>query len=283
MQDLSNINVVRSILERNGFHFSKALGQNFIIDPQLCPRIAENGVNMPELGVIEIGPGIGALTCELAKRAKKVVAVELDLRLIPLLSETLSDFSNVEIINADILKLDLRTLLAEKFLGMDVVVCANLPYYITSPVLITLLENRLSIKSITVMVQKEAAQRLCAPVGSREAGAITVAVNYYSVVKKLFDVPSCSFLPRPKVDSSVIRLDIRDKAPVALKDEKFFFNLVRAVFSQRRKTAANSIGSGLGIEKERIIAALSQMGLNETARAESFCLDQLANLANLLI
>ncbi|MBQ7548194.1 MAG: methyltransferase domain-containing protein, partial [Clostridia bacterium] len=180
MENLSDIGVVREILNRHGFKFSKSLGQNFIINPSVCPRIAENGVDDGGVGIIEVGAGIGVLTAELARRARKVVSVELDERLLPVLDETLAGFDNVKIINGDILKLDLNRLIEDEFDGMRVAVCANLPYYITSPVIMRLLESRADISSVTVMVQKEAAQRLCAEVGSREAGAVSVAVNYYS-------------------------------------------------------------------------------------------------------
>jgi len=187
MQNLTDINVVRDVLSRHGFTFSKALGQNFLINPSVCPQMAEC-CGADGQGVLEIGPGIGVLTAELAKRAQKVVSLELDKRLLPVLAETLADFDNVTIVNDDVLKVDLRALLEEHFAGMEVCVCANLPYYITSPVIMRLLEERLPFCSITVMVQKEAADRLCAPVGSREAGAVTVAVQYYARAEKLFSV-----------------------------------------------------------------------------------------------
>ena len=178
MQNLSDISVIRSVLEKHGFNFSKALGQNFLINPSVCPRMAEYSLADENTGVIEIGAGIGVLTAELAKIAKKVVCVELDTRLLPILDETLADFDNIEIVNADVMKTDLKALIEEKFQGMDVVVCANLPYYITSPVITMLLESRLPIKAVTVMIQKEASDRLCTPVGSRDSGAITVCTNY---------------------------------------------------------------------------------------------------------
>ncbi len=230
-------------------------------------------------GVIEIGAGIGVLTAELAKRAKKVVSLELDTRLIPVLAGTLEDFDNVEVLNADVLKTDLHELIASRFNGMRVVVCANLPYYITSPVIMYLLESRIPIDAVTVMVQKEAAARLCAPVGSRDAGAVTVAVNYYADAKKLFDVSAGSFMPAPKVDSSVIRLDIRPDPPVEISDEKFFFHVVKAAFGQRRKTASNSLSAGLGIPKDKINAAIEAAGLPASVRAESLDMENLARLS----
>lgn len=280
MQNLSDVSVIKDILSRHGFTFSKALGQNFLINPSVCPRMAEACGADENTGIIEVGPGIGVLTAELAKRAKKVVSIELDTRLLPVLDETLSDFDNVKIINADVLKTDLKKLIEEEFAGMKVSVCANLPYYITSPVIMYLLESRLDIESLTVMVQKEAAQRLCAAVGSRDAGAVTVAVDYYSNANKVFDVSAGSFMPAPKVDSSVIRLDVRKQPPVELKDEKLFFRMVKAVFAQRRKTASNSISAGMSLSKPVVLEAIANAGYGENVRAESFTLDELATLSN---
>ena len=280
MQNLSDASVVKDLLSRHGFKFSKALGQNFLINPTVCPRMAQACGADESTGVIEVGPGFGVLTAELAKKAKKVVSIELDERLLPVLDETLAEFNNVKIINADVLKVDLKKMIEEEFGGMKVAVCANLPYYITSPVIMHLLESRLPIENLTVMVQKEAAQRLCAPVGSREAGAVTVAVDYYSDAKKAFDVSAGSFMPAPKVDSSVIKLDIRKQPPVTLKDEKLFFRMVKAVFAQRRKTAANSISAGMSLPKEKVYAAIANAGYPETIRAESFTMEELAVLAN---
>ena len=270
MQDLSNINTIKEILSAHGFTFSKSLGQNFLINPTVCPRMAEACGADENTGVIEIGAGIGVLTAELAKRAKKVVSLELDTRLIPVLAGTLEDFDNVEVLNADVLKTDLHELIASRFAGMRVVVCANLPYYITSPVIMYLLESRIPIDAVTVMVQKEAAARLCAPVGSRDAGAVTVAVNYYADAKKLFDVSAGSFMPAPKVDSSVIRLDIRPDPPVEISDEKFFFRVVKAAFS---------LSAGLGIPKDKINAAIEAAGLPASVRAESLGMENLARLS----
>lgn len=278
MQNLSDISVIRSVLERHGFNFSKALGQNFLINPSVCPRMAEYSLADKNTGVIEIGAGIGVLTAELAKIAKKVVCVELDTRLLPILDETLADFDNIEIVNADVMKTDLKALIEEKFQGMDVVVCANLPYYITSPVITMLLESRLPIKAVTVMIQKEAADRLCTPVGSRDSGAITVCTNYYAEVKQLFNVSRGSFMPAPNVDSTVIRLDIREYPAVEVSDEKKFFKMVKAAFAQRRKTALNSISSGMGLSKTQVADALRDSGLEENVRAEKLTMEELATL-----
>ncbi|MBQ5824267.1 MAG: 16S rRNA (adenine(1518)-N(6)/adenine(1519)-N(6))-dimethyltransferase RsmA [Clostridia bacterium] len=280
MKNLSDISVVKDLLSRHGFKFSKALGQNFLINPTVCPRMADACGADENTGVIEVGPGFGVLTAELAKKAKKVVSIELDERLLPVLDETLADFDNVEIINSDVLKVDLHKLIEEKFSGMKVAVCANLPYYITSPVIMHLLESRLPVENITVMVQKEAAQRLCAPVGSRDAGAVTVAVDYYADAQKMFDVSAGSFMPAPKVDSSVIRLNVRKDPPIELCDEKMFFRMVKAVFAQRRKTAANSISAGMALPKDVVYQAIEAAGYSENVRAESFTLNELAALSN---
>lgn len=280
MSELSDINVIKDVLSRHGFSFSKALGQNFLVNPTVCPKMAEECGADENTGVIEIGAGIGVLTKELAKRAKKVVSVELDTRLLPVLDETLAEFDNVEIVNADIMKLDLYKLIEEKFQGMKVAVCANLPYYITSPVITMLLESKLPIESVTVMIQKEVADRLTAPVGSRDSGAVTVCVNYFSKPEKLFDVKRGSFMPMPKVDSAVIRLTVRKEPPVPVADEKKFFRLVKAAFSMRRKTALNSISSGLGIPKQTVEQALVHAGLDLNVRAEKLTLSDFAALSD---
>lgn len=281
MENLSNIGVIKDILFRHGFTFSKKLGQNFLVNPSVCPKIAELGNAMPGYGILEIGPGIGVLTNELAKRADKVVAVEIDKRLIPVLDETLSEYSNVKVINSDILELDLHSLIAVEFSGLKVAVCANLPYYITSPILMRLLESRLPISSITAMVQKEAGVRLCAPLGTREAGAVTVAVNYFSEAKILFDVSRGSFMPSPNVDSCVVRFDIRDKTPKTL-DEEFFFRVVRGMFSQRRKTLVNCVSGSLGIDKQTVSTAVERSGLNQSVRPESLNMQQMISFSDSL-
>lgn len=283
MQNLSDISVIKKILSEHGFTFSKSLGQNFLINPTVCPRMAEACGADSDTGVLEIGAGIGVLTAELAKQAKKVVSLELDTRLIPVLAETLGEFSNVEVLNADVLKIDLNKLIDDCFQGMHIAVCANLPYYITSPVIMALLESRIPVDAVTVMVQKEAAARLCAPVGSRDAGAVTVAVNYYAQAEKLFDVSAGSFMPAPKVDSSVIRLNIRKEPPVEVSDEKFFFKVIKAAFGQRRKTASNSLSAGLGIPKDKVSAAIAAAGFEPSVRAESLTMQELARLSECLL
>lgn len=280
---LTNIGTVKEILGRHGFNFSKGLGQNFLINPDVCPRIAEMGNAREGYGILEIGTGIGVLTKELALRADKVSAVEIDTRLMPVLDETLKEFNNIKIYNEDVMKADLQQIIADDFAGLNVAVCANLPYYITSPVIMLLLESRLPIDSITVMVQKEAAQRLCAKVGSRESGAITVGVNYYGSVKLLFGVSRGSFMPSPNVDSAVIRIDIDKEHRLTEEEEKFFFRMVKAGFSQRRKTLANSLCSMLGIAKNDVYSALSGLGISESVRIEALTMEQLMALAKELM
>lgn len=280
--ELSDKKSVSRILESGGFTFKKSLGQNFLIDPSVCPAMADAACG-EDTGVIEIGPGAGVLTAELAKRAKRVVSIELDERLRQVLAKTLADFDNVKLIFADVMKTDLSAVIKENFSDCGrVTVCANLPYYITSPVIMSLLESRLPVESITVMVQKEAAQRLCAEVGSRDAGAVTAAVKYYAESEILFEVPKTSFMPPPKVDSAVIQLKILEKPPVETKDEEFFFKFVKSCFAQRRKTLVNTVSSTLGIDKEALRGALADIGLEPTVRGEALTLPQLAELADRL-
>ena len=282
MQNLTNLGTIRTIMDRFGFTFSKSLGQNFIVNPSVCPKIAELGGAESEVGVLEIGAGFGVLTNELAARAEKVVVVELDSRLLPVLSYTLSDHKNVKVVNQDILKTDLPALLAEEFGEMEGVVCANLPYYITSPILMMLLESRLPVKSITVMVQKEAGERICAVMPSRACGAVTAAVRYYSKPQILFPVSRGSFYPSPNVDSMVVRLDVKKELPLEGEAEKRLFRVVKAAFGQRRKTLVNTLSSGLKIEKARAAEAIAEAGLKPTVRAEELSLDEFIRLSQIL-
>ena len=278
---LTDIGYIRDLLDRHGFSFSKKLGQNFLVNPSVCPRMAEACGASPESGVLEIGPGIGVLTRELASRAGKVVAIELDDRLPPVLAETLGGYDNVRVVQGDCMKLDLPALLREEFGDRPVAVCANLPYYITSPIIMNLLESRLPVTNITVMVQKEAAQRLCATPGTRQAGAVTLAVQYYAEAQTLFGVSRGSFLPAPNVDSAVIRLTVRQQPPVSVADERHLFRLIRAGFGQRRKTLLNSL-TAAGYTKETLAAALTAAGIAPTARAEELTLPQFAALSDAL-
>ena len=278
---LTDIGYIRDLLDRHGFHFSKKLGQNFLINPSVCPRMAEACGANPDSGVLEIGPGIGVLTRELALRAGKVVAVELDDRLPPVLAETLAGQDNVTIVQGDCMKLDLAAIIRDSFGDRPVSVCANMPYYITSPILMMLLESRLPVDSITVMVQREAAQRLCATPGTRQAGAVTLAVQYYAEAQTLFTVSRGSFLPAPNVDSAVIRLTVRRQPPCTVRDERQMFRLIRAGFGQRRKTLLNAL-TAAGFGKDTLAAALSTAGIDPTARAEQLTLPQFAALSDAL-
>ena len=291
--NLSSPSEIKALLQKNGFNFSKALGQNFLINPSVCPRMAEAAIPDPEYGVIEVGPGIGVLTVELAKRAQKVIAIELDERLYPILDETLADYPNAHVVPGDILEVDLHKLIAEEFTLLDdagdpvldesgaprlmpLVICANLPYYITSPVIMKLLSEDLPIENLTVMVQKEAADRLCADVGTRAAGAVTVAIRYYAEAEQLFFVSKGSFLPAPKVDSEVIRLTLRkDVAGLSPEDADRFFKMVQAGFSQRRKTIMNSFSAALGMNKADLGELLDSVNVPRTARIEQLTMDQL--------
>ena len=279
MPTLTDPAVIKELLQRHGFSFSRALGQNFIINPGVCPRMAELGGAAPGVGVLEIGPGFGVLTAELCRRAEKVVAIELDDRLPPILAETLAEFRNVTIVPGDAMELDLAALIREHFAGMPVVVCANLPYYITSPIIMRLLEQPLPIRALTVMVQKEAAVRITAAPGTRECGAISAAVWYYSTPQMLFSVSRGSFLPAPAVDSAVIRLDIPEVLPPDTPHKEDFFRVVRAGFGQRRKTLLNALSAGLCMEKDGVRQLLAAAGLPEAARAEQVTLAQWKALA----
>lgn len=282
--DLSDERTVRAVLSRHGFSFSKALGQNFLIDPTVCPEMARAATREGADCVLEIGPGIGVLTASLCEQAKQIVAVELDRRLFPVLRETLADYDNVELVEGDAMQLDLHALLRERFgEGARIAVCANLPYYITSPLLMRLLECRLPIEKLVVMVQKEAAERLCAEVGSREAGAVTVAVRYFADACVLFEVGREAFLPAPKVDSAVIELCVRKSPEIELRDEAYFFKMVRAAFAQRRKTAVNGISAGLNLPKAAVAEAIADTGLPADVRAEKIPMEKLAQLANRLL
>lgn len=282
MKDLTNIKVIKEIFQKHNFSLSKGLGQNFLINPTVCPKIAELGNAKKGFGVIEIGTGVGVLTNELAKGADKVVAIEIDERLVPVLQDTLCEYDNIKVINADVLKIDLQKLIEEEFEGLDVAVCANLPYYITSPIIMKLLEERLKIKTITVMVQKEAAARLCAVPGTRECGAVSIAVRYFANPKVLFNVSRGSFMPSPNVDSCVIQLDVNENIPEGVTDEAFFFRMVRGAFSQRRKTFANSVSSSLSIEKADIFEVLIECNINQSIRPEQLTMNEFINIAEKL-
>ena len=277
--NLCDYNTIRDLLARHGFHFSKSMGQNFLIDPEVPRRIAEASGADAGCGVLEIGPGIGPLTAELAQRAGKVVAVELDRALLPVLAETMAPYPNVEVVPGDVLKLDLTAIAAEKFQGLTPIVCANLPYNVTSPILEKLVESP-CFTAFTVMIQREVARRLCAPQGSSEGGSFSLFLQYHMEPELLFDVPPEKFLPAPKVTSAVIRCVRRERPAVNVADEGFFFKVMRGGFLLRRKTLANSLSAALpGIPKESIQQAIADMGLPAAVRGEQLTLEDFAALS----
>lgn len=273
-----------AVLQKYHFNFQKKFGQNFLIDTTVLDRIISSAEITKEDCVLEIGPGIGTMTQYLAERAGSVVAVEIDKALIPILEETLQDYDNVTVINDDILKVDINRLVEEKNGGRPIKVVANLPYYITTPIIMGLFESRVPLKSITIMVQKEVADRMQVGPGTKDYGALSLAVQYYAKPEIVANVPPNCFIPRPNVGSAVIRLTCYEEPPVQVKDEKKMFALIRASFNQRRKTLVNGLGNaGLpGITKESAAAALAQMGLSPTVRGEALTLEQFARLSDLL-
>ncbi|MBE6631716.1 MAG: 16S rRNA (adenine(1518)-N(6)/adenine(1519)-N(6))-dimethyltransferase RsmA [Ruminococcaceae bacterium] len=280
---LTDISCLKSLMERHGISFNKNFGQNFLINSAIPTRIAEECGADPESAILEIGPGVGTMTVELCRLYKKVVAVEIDKNLLPVLNETLSPFDNVKVINADILDVDLNALIRDEFEGYDVSVCANLPYYITTPILMHLLESGIKLKNITVMVQKEVASRLCAAAGSSDYGAITAVLGYYGKIKRLFNVSAGSFMPAPKVDSSVVRLKMDDEPTVKVSDEKLFFRTVKGAFAQRRKTLQNSLSSEFSeIPKNDISDLIVSCGFKADIRGEKLSVEDLALLSNKL-
>ncbi len=280
MLDLCNVQEVKALLARHGFHFSKSKGQNFLIASWVPRQIAEDsGVN-EQTGVLEVGPGIGPLTQQLCLRAGKVTAVEVDLTLKPILAETLGDFENLEILWNDVMKVDIAQLVREQFPGLRPMACANLPYYITSPVLTALLEAK-CFSSVTVMVQKEVALRMAAKPGSGDYSAFTVFCNYYATPELLFDVPPSCFIPQPKVMSAVVQLKVRPEPPCHIVSEEMFFRVVRASFAQRRKTLQNGLASGFpNLGKEKIGQILTDCGLSPTVRGETLDIETFARIAN---
>lgn len=280
--NLCDRETLRALLGRHGFRFSRSMGQNFLIDPAVPAEIAAASRADRESGVLEIGPGVGCLTAELARRAGKVVAVELDKKLLPVLSETMASYDNVEIVQGDVLKLDLPSLVKEKFAGLRPMVCANLPYNITTPVLTKLVEAE-CFESVTVLLQKEVAHRLAASQGSADGGAFTLWLQYFCGTEALFDVPAAKFFPAPKVDSAVLRCVRRDRPAVEVEDEDFFFRVIRGAFLLRRKTLANSLAAALPeLGKERIQGAIVSLGLEPGVRGERLTLAEFARLAEKL-
>lgn len=280
MLDVCNVQVMKSLLAEYGFHFSKSKGQNFLTQRWVPQRIAEDSGVDETCGVLEIGPGFGPLTQELCLRAGKVVALEVDHSLKPVLERTVGEFGNLEILFCDALKADLPALTAEKFGGLKPMACANLPYYITSPVLTKLLESR-CFSSVTVMVQKEVAQRICAKPGTADYSAFTVLCQYHAQPELLFDVPASCFMPQPKVTSAVVRLQTRTAPPAQIADEATFFRTVRAAFAMRRKTLLNALSAGSGgLNKTELAALLEACGIAPTVRGETLGIPEFARIAN---
>ncbi len=281
--DLCNLSVIKSLMADEGITFRKEFGQNFLINRMVPEDIADNCAEFAETMILEIGPGIGCLTKELAERYKKVVAVEIDKGLIPILNKTLSDYDNVTVINDDIMKLDLSELIREYSNGLPVAVCANLPYYITTPIIMGLLESGVKFKSITVMIQKEVADRLTAAPGKSDYGAITAVLGYYGSTKKLFRVSASSFIPAPKVDSAVICIDLYDEPKYNLKDEVLFKKIIKFAFEMRRKTLVNALCSKMNeFTREEVVKAIVAIGHDERVRGECLSTEDFASLANAL-
>ena len=281
--DLCNLSVIRELMSDAGITFRKDFGQNFLTNRMIPEDIADACSDREDTMVLEIGPGIGCLTKELALRYKRVVAVEIDKGLIPVLSKTLAEFDNVTVINADIMETDIEALVREYSEGMPIAVCANLPYYITTPILMRLLECGVRFSSITVMVQNEVAARLAAKPGSSDYGAITAVLGYYGQTRKLFKVSAGCFVPAPKVDSAVVKIDLYSEPKYKPRDEEFFRSLIKAAFEMRRKTLQNAINARFPqIEKGRIAEALVSLGFPDTVRGERLSTEDFVNLSNLL-
>ncbi len=282
---LTDLSVIRSLLGEEGTSFKKKYGQNFLTNESVVERIAASALpEIPDpaekLGILEIGPGIGVLTQKLSAVAHRVTAVEIDTTLLPILEKTLADCPNVHVVNNDIMKVDLAALVAAEFADCSrLAVCANLPYYITTPILMALLESGLPFSSITVMVQKEVAERLCAPAGSEGYGAITAVLNYYGVTRRLFTVTAGNFVPAPKVDSAVVQIKLHQAPPVAVSDPQKLFAVIKAAFGQRRKTLQNALTAMPGVNRDSAAAAIAAAGLPPTVRGETLDLAAFAKIA----
>lgn len=282
MADLGIPQNTIAVLQKYNFIFQKKFGQNFLIDTHVLEKIVDAAQITDEDCVLEIGPGIGTMTQYLAESAREVVAVEIDRALIPILQDTLSAYDNVTVLNADIMKVDVGQIVRDRNQGKPIKVVANLPYYITTPIVMSLLENHVPLQSITIMVQREVADRMQVGPGTKDYGALSLAVQYYARPEIVAHVPSNCFMPRPNVDSAVVRLTRYQESPVEVQDEKYLFALIRASFNQRRKTLANGLANGVGIPREQVTAALEEMGLSATTRGEALTLEQFALLSNLL-
>lgn len=286
MKDIATPVRTKAILEKYGFSFKKSLGQNFLIEPNVLSRIVDHAEVTDKTGVIEIGPGIGALTEQLARRAKKVVAFEIDQRLLPILKETLDPYPNVKVIHQDVLEANLQEAISENFNDCDeIMVVANLPYYVTTPIIMKLLEEKLPLKGIVVMLQKEVADRIAASPSTKEYGSLSIAVQYYTEAKTVMTVPKTVFVPQPNVDSAIIRLLVRDKPLVEVNNEEFFFQIIRAGFAQRRKTILNNLVHFLpnGKElKQKIEETLEQIKIDSRRRGETLSIEEFAVLSEAL-
>ncbi|MBD5444597.1 MAG: 16S rRNA (adenine(1518)-N(6)/adenine(1519)-N(6))-dimethyltransferase RsmA [Lachnospiraceae bacterium] len=284
MESLGNVKNTIEILQKYNFNFQKKFGQNFLIDKNILEKIVDAAQIEDTDCVLEIGPGIGTMTQYLASRARSVIAVEIDKNLIPILQDTLSAYDNVKVLNKDILKVDINRIVEEENENKPIKIVANLPYYITTPIIMQLFESHIAIKSITVMVQKEVADRMQASPGSKDYGALSLAVQYYAVPEIITKVPASCFMPKPNVDSTVIRLTSYEKPRLEHKEEAYLFAVIRASFNQRRKTLVNGLSnvSDLGISKEDVKAVLGQMGISETVRGETFELQRFIELAGRL-
>ncbi|WP_282142420.1 16S rRNA (adenine(1518)-N(6)/adenine(1519)-N(6))-dimethyltransferase RsmA [Cytobacillus oceanisediminis] len=286
-KDIATPARTRAILDKYGFSFKKSLGQNFLIDTNILRRIVDHADLTEESGAIEIGPGIGALTEQLARRSKKVLAFEIDQRLLPILEETLSPYPHVSIINEDVLKADVKTAIEQEFEGInDIMVVANLPYYVTTPIIMKLLEDKLPIRGIVCMLQKEVADRISARPGTKEYGSLSIAVQYYTEAETAMIVPKTVFVPQPNVDSAVIKLTKRKEPAVAVKSESFFFKVTKASFAQRRKTLLNNLTSQLPggkQKKEHILSALEQANVEPGRRGETLSIEEFARLSDALL
>ncbi len=282
MKNLASPKVLKEILAESGFKFSKSLGQNFLIDENVLEKII-SGANIDKsTNVIEIGPGFGTLTQRLCQNAKKVVAIEIDKTAIPILKNNLEDFDNINIINDDVLKCDLKKIIKDEFGGGSVTIAANLPYYITTPIIMHILESRIDAENLCIMIQKEVAERIVAKEGTKDYGALSVAVNYYATPRMICHVPPSSFIPMPKVSSAVISLDIRKEPPVSVNSEKGFFKVVKAAFAQRRKTLLNALSNSPAIPmaKDEILNVLIECGIDEKRRGETLTLQDFADITN---
>ena len=280
--DLCNLSVIKSLMAEAGITFRKEFGQNFLTNRIIPEDIADNCADNPESLIIEIGPGIGCLTAELASRYRRVVAIEIDRGLIPVLNKTLAEFDNVTVINEDVMKIDLQSIVDKYANGMPISVCANLPYYITTPILMYLLESGVKFSTITVMVQNEVASRLSAPAGSSDYGAITAVLGYYGTVRKLFKVSRGCFIPAPNVDSAVVRIDLYKEPLYTPKNEKLFRNTIKAAFEMRRKTLQNALSAKLGYTKELITQAILYTGHPENVRGERLSTEDFVKLSDYL-